>query len=64
VLRRRFGPQRKKEVAGDWRTLFHHLYDSTNIIRVIKSRGMRLVGHVASMEQMRIHIKFRSGNLK
>jgi hypothetical protein len=47
VLRRIFGPLRE-EVAGDWRTMhneeLHNLYGSPNIIRVIKSRRMRLVG--------------------
>jgi hypothetical protein len=29
----------------------HSLYSSTNIVRVIKSRRMRWVGHVARMEE-------------
>jgi hypothetical protein len=44
VLRRIFGPKRD-EVKGDWRKLhneeLHNLYSSPNIIRMIKSRGMR-----------------------
>jgi hypothetical protein len=52
VLRRIFGPKRE-EVAGGWRRLhneeFHNLYASLSIIRVIKSRRMRLVAHVARM---------------
>jgi hypothetical protein len=52
VLRRIFGPK-TGEVAGDWRKLhneeLHNLYSSTNIIRTIKSRRMRLGGHVAQM---------------
>jgi hypothetical protein len=44
LLRRIFGPKRE-EVVGGWRTLhneeLHNLYDSSNIIRVIKSRRMR-----------------------
>jgi hypothetical protein len=40
-------------VAGSWRRLhneeLHNLYTSQNVIRVIKSGGMRWVGHVASM---------------
>jgi len=38
-----------------WRTLhneeLHNLYASPNIIRVIKSRGMKWAGHVARMEE-------------
>jgi hypothetical protein len=49
VLRGIFGPKRD-EVTGDWRKLhneeLHNLYSSPNIIRMIKSRGMRWVGHV------------------
>jgi hypothetical protein len=48
VLRRIFGPMRD-EVTGDWRKLhneeLHDLYSSLN--RMIKSRRMRLVEHVA-----------------
>jgi len=40
-------------VAGDWKRLrseeLHNLYASRNIIRLIKSRRIRLVGHVARM---------------
>ena len=50
VLRRMFGPKRV-EVTGDWRKLHNEelndLYCSPNIVRVIKSRRMRWVGHVA-----------------
>jgi hypothetical protein len=48
VLRRIFGPQRE-EVVGNWRRQhyeeLHNLYVSSNIIRVIKSRRKRWVGH-------------------
>jgi hypothetical protein len=48
VLRRIFGTKRK-EVARDWRRLrneeLHNLYVSSNIIRMIKPRRMRCVGH-------------------
>jgi len=44
-----FGPKRD-EVTGEWRTLhneeLHDLYSSPNIVRVIRSRGMRWAGHV------------------
>jgi hypothetical protein len=52
VLRRIYGPKRD-EVMGEWRKLhnteLHNLYSSPNIIRIIKSRRMRLAGHVARM---------------
>jgi hypothetical protein len=51
VLRRIFGPKRV-EVTGGWRKLhkeeLHNLYFSPSIIRMIKSRRMRWVGHVVS----------------
>jgi hypothetical protein len=50
VLRRIFGPKRDK-VTGGWRKLHneerHDLYSSISMIRIIKKRGMRWVGHVA-----------------
>jgi hypothetical protein len=56
VLRRIFGPKRD-EVTGGWRTLhseeLHGLYSSPSIIRVIKARRMRWVGHVARMGEVR-----------
>jgi hypothetical protein len=52
VLRGIFGPKRD-EVTMEWRKLhndeLHHLYPSPIIVRVIKSRRMRWVGHVAPM---------------
>jgi hypothetical protein len=54
VLRRIFGPKRD-EVTGGWRGLhneeLNNLYYSPSIIRMIKSRSMRWVGHVARMGQ-------------
>jgi hypothetical protein len=55
VLRRIFGPKREED--GSWRKLhndeLHSLYSSLNIIRVIKSRRMRWVEHVARMGEGR-----------
>jgi hypothetical protein len=51
-----FGPK-GYEVTGDWRKLhieeLHNLYPSPSIIRVIKSRRMRLAGLVARMGEKR-----------
>ena len=45
------------EITGEWRKLhnakLHALYSSTNIIRNLKSRRLRLAGHVARMGQFR-----------
>jgi hypothetical protein len=50
-----FGPKREED--GSWRKLhndeLHNLYSSPNIVRVIKSRRMRWVGHVARMGEGR-----------
>jgi hypothetical protein len=52
VLRRIFGSKRN-EVTGEWRKLHNEelndLYCSPNIVRVIKPRRMRWVGHVARL---------------
>jgi hypothetical protein len=49
VLRRIFGAKRD-EVTGEWRKLrneeLNDLYCSPNIVRVIKSKRIRLAGHV------------------
>ena len=54
--RRIIGPKRD-EVSGKWRRLhneeLYDLYSSTNIIRMIKSRRIRWVGHVARMGEKR-----------
>jgi hypothetical protein len=56
VLRRIFGPKRD-EVTGEWRKLHNeelrNLYSSPDIIRQVKSRRMRLEGHVARMGEER-----------
>jgi hypothetical protein len=52
VLTTIFGPKRD-EVTGEWRKLHNEelsdLYYVPNIVRVVKSRRMRWVGHVARM---------------
>jgi hypothetical protein len=56
VLRKIFGPKREED--GSWRKLhndeLHSLYSSPNIVRAIKSRRMRWVGHVARMGKRRV----------
>jgi hypothetical protein len=53
-LKRIFRPKRD-EVTGEWRKLhneeLHNLYSSPNIVRQIKSRRIRRVGHVARMRE-------------
>jgi hypothetical protein len=56
VLRRIFGPKRD-EVTGEWRKLhnveLNDLCSSPTIVRVINSRRMIWVGHVAGMGEGR-----------
>ena len=56
VLRGIFGPKRD-EVTGEWRKLHNEelndLYCSPYIVRVIKSRRIRLAGHVVCMGERR-----------
>jgi hypothetical protein len=56
VLKRIFGPKRDA-VKGKWRRLhkeeLYALYSSPNIIRVIRSRILRWVEHLARMGEMR-----------
>jgi hypothetical protein len=40
----------------------NNFYSSQNIIRVIISRRMRLVGHIARMREMRLAYKVLPGN--
>jgi hypothetical protein len=52
MLSRIVGPKRD-EVTGEWRRLhneeLYDLYCSSNVIRVINSRRIRWVGHVARL---------------
>ena len=56
-----FGPKRDEK----WRRLhneeLHSLYHSSNIVRVIKSRRLRLAEHVAKMEEGRSDLKILTG---
>jgi hypothetical protein len=56
VLRIILGPKRD-EVIGGWRKLqnedLHNMYCSPSIIRMMKSRRMRLVGYVARKDEKR-----------
>jgi len=65
VLRRIYGPKRA-EVTGEWGKLHNEelndLYSSPNIIRVIKSRIMSWVGHVARMGESRGVCRVLVGN--
>jgi hypothetical protein len=48
---------KRNEVTGEWRRLhdkeLYALYSTPNIIRVVKSRGLRWAGHVARMGERR-----------
>jgi hypothetical protein len=54
ALRRIFGTKRD-EMVRRWRKLrkeeLHNLYSSTNIIRIMRSRRMKLAGHVPHMRE-------------
>jgi hypothetical protein len=56
VLKSIFRPKRD-EVTGEWRKLHNEelrdLYSSPSIIRIIKSKGMRWVDHVARIGEKR-----------
>ncbi|KAJ4432626.1 hypothetical protein ANN_21249 [Periplaneta americana] len=60
VLRKIFGAK-SDEVTGEWRKLhnteLHGLYSSSHIIRNIKSRCLRWVGHVTRMVNPELHIE-------
>jgi hypothetical protein len=61
MLRRIFRPKRD-EVTGGSRKVhneeLHNLYSSPRIIRMIKSRRMKWVGHVARMGRRGMHIRY------
>jgi hypothetical protein len=67
VLREIFGPKRD-EIRGEWRKLhneeLYDLYASPNTIRVIKSRRVRRVDHVARMKERRGAYRVSWGNLR
>jgi hypothetical protein len=54
---RRISCTKQGEVLGNWRRVhneaLNNLYASPNIIRVMKSRRVRWVGHVAHMGDMK-----------
>jgi hypothetical protein len=56
MLRKIFGPKRDG-VTGGWRKLhneeLHNFYSSPSIIRIITSRRLRWLGHVARMGEKR-----------
>ena len=64
VLRRIFGPQKDK-VTREWRKLhnkeLNDMYSSSNTVRVIKSRRMRLGGHNPHMGERRNVCKVLAG---
>jgi hypothetical protein len=61
VLRRIFG-QRRDERKGEWRKLHNEelrdLCFSPSIIRIIKSRRMRSIDHVAQMGEKGTRIRY------
>jgi hypothetical protein len=61
VLRKIFG-LKMDEVTEEWRKLHNqelrYLYSSSNIIRIIKPRRMRWVGHVAQMGRKASHVGY------
>jgi hypothetical protein len=67
VLRKMFGPKRE-EVTGDCRKMrnkeLSDLYSSPNVIRMIKSRRMRCVGHVTPIGERRGAYSVSAGRLK
>ena len=56
---------RPRDGNGEWRRLhneeLHSLYHSLNILKVIKSRGLRWAGYVARMQESRNAFKILTG---
>ena len=67
VLRVMFGSERD-EVTGEWRKIHkeerNDLYSTPNIVRVIKSRIIRWVGHLARMGRKEEYTGLWWGNLR
>ena len=67
MLRKIFGPKRD-ETTGQWRKLHNEElsdpYSSHSIVRVIKSRRMRLTGHAARMGKGQAYTGFWWRNLR
>jgi hypothetical protein len=67
VLRKIFGPKRDEMMRG-WRKLHNEelcdLYSLPSINRIIKSRKMRLAGHVARMGRKRNAYRFVGGKAR
>jgi hypothetical protein len=61
MLRRICG-RKRGEVAGEWRKLHNEelrdLYSSPSIIRMVKSRRMRLAGNIARMGERETSISY------
>ena len=55
ILRRIFGP--KRDENGEWRMFHKAELLSLYRVRVIQSRGLRWVGNVARMEEVRSAFK-------
>ena len=63
IRRRIFGL--KRDDNGEWRKLhneeLYSLYHSPNIVKVMNSRGLRWVGHVARIDEGRSAFKILTG---
>jgi hypothetical protein len=66
-LRGMFGPKRDR-VTGEWRKLHNEelndLYSLPNTVRVVKSRRIRWVRHVAHMGRREVCTGCWSGNMR
>jgi hypothetical protein len=61
VFRKIFGTKRKEVTVG-WRKMYteemDNLYSSPDVIRMINSRRMRWMWHMAQIEDMTTHTEF------